>query len=58
MLGARANSFSAIPVGSRYVGTRTRDWLKIKNPTYSQAEGRKNSLIGGEDESQPRRLAI
>jgi hypothetical protein len=26
---------------SRYVSTRTRSWLKIKNPDYSQAEGRK-----------------
>jgi hypothetical protein len=25
----------------RYVSTRTRSWLKIKNPDYSQAEGRK-----------------
>jgi hypothetical protein len=26
---------------SRYVCTRTRSWLKIKNPNYSQAEGRR-----------------
>ena len=26
---------------SRYIGTRTRSWLKIKNPQYSQAAGRK-----------------
>jgi bifunctional non-homologous end joining protein LigD len=26
---------------SRYVSTRTRNWLKVKNPDYSQAEGRK-----------------
>jgi hypothetical protein len=27
--------------GTRYVSTKTRSRLKIKNPGYSQAEGRK-----------------
>lgn len=26
---------------SRYVGTRTRSWLKTRNPEHSQAKGRK-----------------
>jgi DNA ligase 1 len=31
---------------SRYVGTRSRSWLKVKNPTYSQAEGRRELFDG------------